>query len=243
MLTFYETATAALLQNPAAPNPLYATSQLDAYINTARLQLAGESECIRALGNLTVSAETAQYSLTSITIPANAPAGIAGALNVRSLWVQVAGSATALIWLTPRTWEEFAYFSLNNAAPTFGFPTEWAQFAQGASGTIFLNPAPNAAGICVAEIVAYPINLVDDTTAEAIPFMWTQAVPYYAAYLALLSSQTGVRTADADKMFERYRMFVDRARKAATPSVLPWQSEQMPVPGGINPQPQAARGG
>jgi hypothetical protein len=75
---------------------------------------------------------------------------------------------------------------------------------------------------------------VNDTTAEAIPYLWTDAVPYFAAYLALLSSQTGARTADADKMMQRYTEFVERAKRAATGDVLPWQYQGQPVPGGLN---------
>lgn len=237
MLTQYLFQTTRLLQNPASPNPLYATSDLTSYINTARGQLATETECIRALGEITLVANQPQYSLTGIVIPDQA--GIAGVMNVRSILVALAGGGS--IWLTPRTWEEFLFYSLNVPTPSVGFPTEWAPFGQGATGTVWLNPAPNAAGICNADCVAYPIPLVDDTTAEAIPYIWTDAVPYFAAYLALLSAQTGVRTAEADKMFERYEMFVARGRRAATPAVLPWQSEQIPVPGGINP-PQGKSG-
>ena len=35
-------------------------------------------------------------------------------------------------------------------------------------------------------------------------------------------------------MFKLYEVFMQRARKAATSSVLPWQFEQTQAPGGIN---------
>ena len=44
MLTAYLNATAILLQNPVAPTSLYSTANLTTFINTARGQLAGESE-------------------------------------------------------------------------------------------------------------------------------------------------------------------------------------------------------
>jgi len=68
--------------------------------------------------------------------------------------------------------------------------------------------------------VCLPITLVSDGTAEAIPYPWTDAVPYFAAYLALLSAQSPARTADADRMMQRYELFMGRARQFSNPDVL-----------------------
>jgi hypothetical protein len=69
---------------------------------------------------------------------------------------------------------------------------------------------------------------VDDTTVEAIPELWADAIPYFAAYLALLSAQSAQRQGDANRMFERYTEFVNRARAASTPSILPGNYKQQP---------------
>ena len=63
-----------------------------------------------------------------------------------------------------------------------------------------------------------PIVLVDDTTAEAIPYPWTDAVPYYAAYLAYLDAQ---RADDSDRMFKQYEMFMKRARNMSETPFVP----------------------
>jgi hypothetical protein len=228
MLTAYLNATANLLQNPAAPNPLYSTASLTTYINTARGQLAGEGQCIRFLGQIPTVIGQRQYFSGAIT---GLGTSVAGALAVRGLW------NGGNIWVQPETWEEYSLFDLTSTA--VGPPQRWAQYGSGTSAAIFIAPVPDAIYNLEVDCVCYPIPLVDDTTAEAIPYLWTDAVPYYAAYLALLSAQTGARTAEADKMFERYQEFVVRARIGTTPGVLPWQLPQVPVPGGINAPPAA----
>ena len=56
-------------------------------------------------------------------------------------------------------------------------------------------------------------TMYDSTTPEAIPYLWTDAVPFFAAYYALLSAQAGQRQGDADRMFARYQEFTNRARR------------------------------
>ena len=58
MLTAYLTRTRQLLQNPAATVALYADADLTAYINTARSELAGETECVRDYSTLAMAAGT-----------------------------------------------------------------------------------------------------------------------------------------------------------------------------------------
>lgn len=249
MLTSYLASTRALLQQPPAGTPLYSDALLTTFINSARGQVAGESEAIRFIGGMTLAAATSPqgYPFSSITL--GGAAGVAGVINVRTIWyVQGLGR----VWVAPETWEWFSIYDLNNATPVPGPPAVWAQFGQGASaqssplpvggGSFYVSPPPNGSFVLTLDCVGYPIPLVDDTTAEAIPYLWTDSVPYFAAYLALLSAQTGMRTQQAEGMFKLYQLFIERARKAATSSVLPWQFEQTQAPGGINAQPQQ-RGG
>ena len=49
MLNAYLTSTQLLLQNPAPTAALYSPANLTSFINTARGQLAGESESIRVV--------------------------------------------------------------------------------------------------------------------------------------------------------------------------------------------------
>jgi hypothetical protein len=226
VLTAYQNATAALLQNPPAPNPLYSTANLTTSINTARGQLCGEAECVVSMGSLALTAGVQVYPFSAITFAgSSATTGVQGPLNVRTAWRAVASGQA---WMRPRPFPWFALYELNEAVPIPGPPVAWAQYGQGVAGTIYVSPVPDAAYTLSLDTVCYPIPLVDDTTIEAIPYLWTDAVPFFAAFYALLGAQTVARDADADKMFQRYQQFVARARSAATPSVLSGLYDQQP---------------
>lgn len=147
------------------------------------------------------------------------------------------GVGTGNVWITPRGFEWLTYYRLNNPVPQQARPTDWSQFGQGAApapsqqadgGTLYVDPVPDQSYTATCDCVCYPITLVDDTTAEALPYLWTDAVPYFAAYLALLSAQTGAREEMANRMFARYQEFVNRARAFSNPSVLGGQYAQAP---------------
>ena len=63
-----------------------------------------------------------------------------------------------------------------------------------------------------------PIDLVNDSTVEAIPYPFTEAVPYYAAYLCYEYSQ---RSDDADKMFAKYHAKMAAARMESNTTRIP----------------------
>jgi hypothetical protein len=224
------------------------------FINEARGQLAGEAECLPVLASIALQPNVQVYPFSSIVLPSTGIPlidsggnylldstgntlyssggggtmnGLGGILNVRTLWYSVGQGQK---WIRPRPWPWFTLYELNNPVPTLGPPQKWAQYGQGNAGTIYISPVPDIGYIVPVDCVAYPVPLVDDTTIEAIPYLWTDAVPYYAAYLAMLSQQSGGATAEADKMFERYQKYVQRAREGATSSVLPTLYSQVPSP-------------
>lgn len=231
MLNSYIASTQRLLQFPNSPTTLYTTSDLTSYINTARGQLAGEAKCIRPdIANVTLSLTlgTRSYPFSSVAIAGGSGAtGIQGILNIRmALYV----SGTGLLWVRPRPFEWFTRFKLSNPVPASGAPQTWAQNGQGVSGTVYIDPLPDTGYTIQADVHCYPINLVDDSTFEAIPYPWTDAVPFLAAYYALLSAQSGARQDDANRMYERYEEFRDKARRMSTPDVLPGIYPQQPNP-------------
>jgi hypothetical protein len=213
---------------------------LDFYINTARGQIAGEAECIRVYGNLAVTAPTQQYPFSAITFPAGT-VGVRGVINVRMMTFSLLG-ATGAVLVTPREWEYFNTFFLSQNVPQAGVPSTWSQFGQGVNGTIFIN-LPDTNYALNLDTVCYPSSLNTDADPEAIPYLWTDAVPYFAAYLALLTAKDGQ---GADNMMKLYQQFVMRARAFATPSVLSGQYEQAPDPmmsGRLGVQPMRAGNG
>lgn len=216
MLTSYITATQNLLQSPGAPTSLYSTSNITLWINTARGQISGESESVRYLGTISTVVGQRNYNFSAINTGVSATNGIQGPIHVRRIMYNVGNGQQ---WMAPRSWPWFDLYHLNNPVPQNGTPSVWAQYAQGAGGSFYLDPAPDDTYTLNCDLVCYPIPLVDDTTVEAIPYLWTDAIPYYAAYLALLSSQTSARQADAKRMFDMFTMFTQRARDFSNPDV------------------------
>jgi hypothetical protein len=227
VLTQYLTRTAQLLQNPAAPQGLYNSTDLTSFINEARGQLAGTAECIRSLATLNVTAGVRNYFFTSMS--PTAPLGVGSVIHVRTLW-QVLG--TGAHYIAPRSQPWFAIYNANhpNATNRAGPPDEWAQYGQGVNGWLTLDPIPDQAYSLDCDTVALPLPLATDVDPEAIPSLWTDAVPFLAAWFALLASQTGARSAEADKMLERYTTFMTNARRSATPDILPDIWDQSPSP-------------
>jgi hypothetical protein len=242
MLATYRTNLQNLLQSPGAPTLLYSLTNLDIWINLARGQLAGEAECIRSIGTLTTVIGQRPYNFSSLSFGTPSVTGIQGAIHVRRVSYTVGQNQQGLAgqqWIPPRAWEWFDLYHLNNVVPTAGPPVVWSQFAQGsagagtgsgATGSFYVDPPPDFTYTLNCDCVCYPIALVDDTTVEAIPYLWTDCVPFFAAYYAYLSSQTGARQADAERMYNHYQTFLQRARQASNPSVNRTQYEQASDP-------------
>lgn len=166
------------------------------------------------LGTIPTVVGQRPYNFTDINV--SSVDGVAGALQVRSIRYAV---GLGFSRLRVRNWEWLESFELNTATPASGPPTVFAQYAQGEQGSFWLSPIPDDIYTLTCDTVCLPIDLVDDTTVETIPSLWQAAVPFYAAFLALLSAQSAQRQNDAQRMLDRYTFFVDRARQFATPSV------------------------
>lgn len=236
MLTAYQTATRSLLQLPgSASTSLYSDPDLTRFINVARGQVAGEGECIWVHGTIPTVAGQTPYRFQDINVGLPTNTGVQGVIKISSM-SYVAGSGQ--LWIPPRPWPWFSLYELNNAAPVPGPPKTWAQYGQGAAptgvsgstiggGSFYVSPIPDDVYTLTCNSVCYPIALVDDNTIEALPYFWTDAVPFFAAYFALMSAQTNARMADAANMYKgHYAEFMDRARKQSNPDVGRWQYRQ-----------------
>jgi hypothetical protein len=234
MLAAYLTQTRSLLQLPGTnSSSLYSDGDLTRFINVSRGQVAGEAECIRRIGTIPTVQNVNVYPFSSIVLNSS---GVDGVLNVRSIRY-AAGQGS--IWIPSRAWEWFELYELNNAAPNQAAPMSWSQYGQGASpgatgssgsGSLYISPLPDIVYTLNCDCVCYPVALASDGDPEVIPYLFTDCVPYFAAYYALLSAQTNARLNDAIQYFKIYSEFLDRARKAANPSVLRWQFEKAQDP-------------
>ena len=212
MLNTYLADTRALLQNPSATASLYADSALVSFINMARRQLSAEAQCIRVFGTLATVASQRVYPFSAFDV--SGTTGVQGVIDVRQGQVVVGSGASRL---NHRPFPYFMQYYMNNAAPVNARPVDWAQYAEGFNGSIYLDPIPDTVYTLNFDTVCLPVDLADDSTPEAIPVLWTDAVRFYACYMALSSAQ---RMGDADRMFQQYTQFMSRARTGSTPEVL-----------------------
>ena len=235
-LAAYLVQTRSLLQFPGSQSTsLYTDPDLTRWINIARGQIAGEGECLRVIGTIPTVVGQRSYKFKDINVGVPATTGVQGVINIGSMsWAVGSGE----LWMTPRPWPWFTLYELNNAAPPSGTPSVWAQFGQGAApsgatnttvngGSFSISPIPNDVFQLNCNSACYPIPLVDDTTVEALPYFWTDCVPFFAAYFALMSAQTNARMAEAANMYKgHYNEFMDRARKQSNPDVNRWMYRQ-----------------
>ncbi len=292
-LSYYLSQTRLLLHDTLGS--LYPTADLTSYINSARSQLALESECVRYLSQFNTSSSglvTGTYTagnpvlagigsrtigegvvnadqiydfapgtvviastLTNTTIspaplrtqgssqivtfyPALATVagqeayfyngnvqsgtpiltsfGLQSIIQVKSITVNWGGTfgsnAYMLDYWDFRSYQ--AYLRFYGPTGLQGNPAVWTAY----QNTVFMRPVPTQAYPMQWDTICSVIDLASDADVEAIPYPFTDAIPYYAAYLALLNSQ---RSADAGAMKERYEEYIKRARAFVQRTIVP----------------------
>lgn len=206
----------------AAGEKLFSEANLITFINLARSQLAGEGHCIRYFAELTAPQSTRALDFDDIDTGVSATNGIAGIFHVRQAFVQL---GDGLIYMTVRPFPWFSTYHMNQVVPIEAIPTDWSQYGQGVTGSIYLDPVPDQEYTLSLDCVCYPIDLEDDSTPEAIPYPWTDVVPFYAAWYALTSAQ---RMTDAEIMMQRVQLYMGKARNLSNSSVVPQAFEDAP---------------
>ena len=208
----YQLQTSRLLGNPSGVPEGYLLSDITQYINLARDQISSKSRLVQVTISFSTTSNKQAYSLPNI--PTNTQ-GISQIIDIQSvLWP----SGTGFIYLTPRSWEWFRTYNLNTATQSTGDPKEWTQYGPGANGALYLSPVPSVITTLVLDSICQPMALGPTNDAEAIPYPWTEAIPYFAAYLTLLGSE---RHEEAMNMFEEYLKFEKVAELAGRPSAPP----------------------
>ena len=142
--------------------------------------------------------------------------GLSSVLKVFSVACNQAGTYKPM--LTQKIWNEFQAYLRIYSNTQQNYPLYWSQYLYGVQGSIYLFPWPAQPLQLDIDVCASPITLVTDSTVEAIPYPWTDAIPYYSAYLAYENSS---RKEDADRMFKMYKMFMMRARAFSETPFMP----------------------
>jgi hypothetical protein len=182
------------------------------YINIGRRQVAAQSEALPANGTLAVNGDTQQYKFSAIDFPSQP--GIGAPISARMVTWQVGDGAKLM---SAREWPWFNSWVLSKPAPLPGPPREWSQYGRGTSGSLFVNKLDSDYTLNI-DAICLPVDLVDDATVEALPALWTDAVPFYAAYYWLLGDG---QLQPATGMLNIFTSLMSTAGATAIPSVLP----------------------
>lgn len=153
-------------------------------------------------------------SLNSIVTATNPGArGIIGVQSIAVSW----GSWKPMLKFCA-AWTALQAYARSLNVLVQNYPLVWSQYAQGESGSIYLYPIPVQTAQMELDCFCVPIDLVDDTTVEAIPEPWTDAVCFLACYYAYLNGQ---RPDYAAKMLAEYKRYIREGRQAAQPTAIP----------------------
>lgn len=154
------------------------------------------------------------YPFTAIQFVGTLGANMKSVLGVKG---------ASIVWTTwrytMRRWSFSKYQALLRRYTTNfpSNPTESAQYSQGDNGSLMIYPVPDQNYPMEWDCICLPIDLVDNNSAEVIPYPWTIAVKYHAAYLALSGSQ---RNQDADRFEGIYMKKLAQARGTSMPGAV-----------------------
>jgi hypothetical protein len=179
------------------------------YINIGRGQIAIQGDAIFGYGTLAVSSASQQYPFSAIDF--GGTPGVKGALALETVNYDVGGGQRPVNQIE---WARFNRYELGHAVPIPSQPRVWSQFGQGANGTLWLN-ALNGPYTLSIKAACYPVDLVDDNTPEALPYMWTDAVPWFAAFYWYAG--TGQNQQAAQGALSVFQNFMQMARSGANP--------------------------
>jgi len=169
---------------------------------------------ISSVWTANVNQETYTFANASAVITANNP-GYSSVFAVQDITVSW-GSFKPQLSKLP--WSAFqAYFRAINTGMS-NTPSYWSQLGRGTNSTVYLYPIPSQQAEMQWDCYCLPIALVDDTTVEALPLPWTEAVKWYAAYRAYMAAQ---RQPDAQAMLGEYSRKMQSYSAVSSPAVVP----------------------
>ena len=100
---------------------------------------------------------------------------------------------------------------------TISEPGWWAQFGHGPTGALYLAPIPTQNMPIEVDLTIIPQPLLTDGDIEPIVYPWADAVPYWAATLALLQQQ---RREDATAMAMMFNSDLPMCASVVCPQMI-----------------------
>lgn len=174
-LNTYITQCQRLLHD--ANQSFWPTTELTDYVNSARAKVASVTGCLRYLDTgLSLTANVESYAFSSLT---------QGASTI-DVWGVTVIWGNERISLQYKPWTEFTAF-LRPWTQFQQVPFVWTKYG---SNTIYVGPKPDQTYSTEIDCILVPNTLIDNTTVEQLIYPFTEAVPYYACYLAKYKEQS-----------------------------------------------------
>ena len=107
----------------------------------------------------------------------------------------------ALDWYS---WDDFQAYLRSYQNMLTSYPAIWSTLGDGETGNVFLYPTPSVATEMEWLCRCTPTALYTDDDYDAIPSPFSDAVKYYAAYLAYLSSQRWMQADGMEAAFYQH---------------------------------------
>ncbi len=103
----------------------------------------------------------------------------------------------------------YSFTTYNAQIRTYPFQYQYtpffgAQYGRGTTGSFYLYPQPSQAYQLEWDCQCLPSNLLDDGSTEALPAPFTDAVPYFAAYLGMVELQNYNAANFFQQQFDQY---------------------------------------
>lgn len=199
----------------------FAIPTLTSYVNRARRRIASASGCCRVLIRAKTQANQEEYKFSDWTSIAQMEPGIREILAVRTLAIAIGPGEGAWKPAWNRlVWSDFeSRFRIWNRAwvGTISYPGFYAQYGFGVGGSLFLAPIPSQVQPMEMDCSCQPLPLENDDDVEAIPYPWTDAVSYFAAWLCLIQQQ---RREDAMAMLQIFTAELPFCASVVSPQML-----------------------
>ena len=217
MLANYIAETQNLLNDSGGQ--FFTIPTLTNYINRSRRRIASVSGCLRVLppGPQTIPFQEVYPFAAWTSLVQGAMPQSQSILACRSLAVglggrweldgfgggKIVGGSWKPLWRR-LIWTDFqARFRIYGGTfmGTISEPGWWTQYGHGPTAQIYLAPIPTQNLPMEVDLSIVPTPLLTDGDIEPIPFPWADAVPYWAATLALLQQQRREDAAAMAMMF------------------------------------------
>lgn len=216
-LSSYRTDVMRLLRD--ANNSLYTVTDLNSFINRAIRQRDLDLGMTRLRMQMTLVSGTYDYSFADVIASGTVLQGNTG-LNIQTLLSIIVipmGSSTSAVRYPLSRWP---YTRLAPLLST-SYPTYPAAYAFYGPTTVMMGPPPAGNYISEWDFLCYNPDLVNDADQDAMPYPYTDPVPFLASSFAKLQAQRFDEAAGFERVYNQSMARV-RGRANAISVANPW---------------------